>query len=68
MSVVAKALWFIEGNYARNPSLDDVARAAGTTRFYLSRSFTWTTGLNIRELPTCQWLRRLRHGCLFRAL
>jgi AraC family transcriptional regulator len=47
MSVVAKALWFIEGQFSRGPSLDDVARASGTSRFHLSRSFTWTTGLPV---------------------
>lgn len=44
MSVVAKALWFIENNFGRCPSLDDIAGAAGTTRFHLSRSFSWAIG------------------------
>lgn len=44
MSVVAKALWFIEGQFSRCPSLDDIAAASGTTRFHLSRSFRWATG------------------------
>lgn len=47
MSVVAKAVWFIENNYNRCPSLDDIARASGTGRFQLSRSFTWMTGISV---------------------
>ena len=44
MSVVARALWFIESSFGRCPSLDEIAAASGTTRFYLSHSFRWATG------------------------
>lgn len=47
MSVVARAIWFIEGQFNRSPSLDDIARASGTTRFNLSRAFTWATGTSV---------------------
>lgn len=47
MSVVAKAIWFIEGQFNRSPTLDDVARASGTSRFNLSRTFTWATGISV---------------------
>jgi AraC family transcriptional regulator len=63
MSVVVKALWFIEGQFSRCPSLDDVARASGTTRFHLSRSFTWTTGL-----PVMAYVRGRRLTEALRAL
>jgi AraC family transcriptional regulator len=44
MSVVGKALWFIENSFGRCPSLDEIATASGTTRFHLSHSFRWATG------------------------
>jgi AraC family transcriptional regulator len=47
MSTVAKALWFIEGQFGRCPSLDDIAAACGTSRFHLSRSFRLATGLPV---------------------
>jgi AraC family transcriptional regulator len=47
VSIVAKSLWFIEGQFARCPSLDDSASAVGTTRFHLSRTFKWATGHSI---------------------
>jgi AraC family transcriptional regulator len=47
MSVVAKAVWFIENHFNRGPSLDDIARASGANRFQLSRSFTWMTGVSV---------------------
>lgn len=66
MSVVAKALWFIEGQFTRCPSLDDIARASGTTRFHLSRNFTWTTGVPVmayvRGRRLTEALRALANG------
>lgn len=47
MGVVDRAVWFIENQFNRTPSLDDVARAVGTDRFSLSRSFTWATGISV---------------------
>jgi AraC family transcriptional regulator len=47
MRTVAKALWFIEGQFGRCPSLDDIAVACGTSRFHLSRSFRLATGLPV---------------------
>lgn len=47
MSIVPKALWFIENHYARRPSLDEAADAVGTTRFHLSRTFSLATGRSI---------------------
>lgn len=42
--VVAKALWFIESNFARDIDLDDIAAAARVSRFHLTRVFGQTTG------------------------
>ena len=47
MSTVAKALWFIEGQFGRCPSLGDIAAACGTSRFHLSRTFRLATGLPV---------------------
>lgn len=45
MSILPKALWFIENHYGRRPSLDEVADASGTTRFHLSRTFSLAAGV-----------------------
>lgn len=39
-----KALWFIENHFAGDITLDDVAGAAGVTRFHVSRAFAYATG------------------------
>ena len=39
MNPVARALWFIEGNLGRDIALDDIAAAAGVSRFHLTRAF-----------------------------
>lgn len=66
MSAVAKAIWFIEGQFNRSPSLDDIARASGTSRFNLSRAFTWTTGTSVmaymRGRRLTEAYRALRDG------
>ena len=47
MSVVEKAIWFIETHFADNISLDDIARSAGVSRFYLVRAFGAATGRSV---------------------
>lgn len=47
MSIVVKALWFIEHHHGRVPSLDEMADAAGASRFHLSRTFSLATGWSI---------------------
>lgn len=47
MNPVAKALWFIESHYAEELTLEDVAEAAGVSRFHLTRAFGGTTGVPI---------------------
>lgn len=45
MSLVAKALWYIENNYARpGLALDDVAAACDASRFHLTCAFGLATG------------------------
>ncbi|KKB13523.1 hypothetical protein VE25_01450 [Devosia geojensis] len=63
MGVVEKAIWFIESNFNRSPSLDDIARATGISRFSLSRSFTYATGM-----PVVAYLRARRLTEAYKAL
>lgn len=56
MSVVAKAVWLIETRLAAPPSLDELARVAGVSRFHLSRVFAATVG---RPSMACSRARRL---------
>jgi AraC family transcriptional regulator len=41
---VERALWFIESRFEGELSADDVARAAGVSRFHLSRLFALVIG------------------------
>lgn len=47
MDPVSKALWFIEGRFAADTSLDEVAAACGVSRFHLSRAFAAVTGQSV---------------------
>lgn len=47
MSAVAKAIWYIESQFQRDVSLDDVSAMAGMSKFQLSRTFTSATGYTI---------------------
>lgn len=47
MSAVGKAIWFIETHFADDISLDDIARSAGVSRFYLVRAFGAATGRSV---------------------
>lgn len=55
MQAVVKALWFIEANAGEAVTLDDVAEAAGMSRFHLSRTFTAIVGQ-----PVVAYLRSRR--------
>ncbi len=44
-----KALWFIENHFREPVSLDDVAGAAGVSRFHLSRAFAYATGHSVMQ-------------------
>lgn len=62
MSIVAKALWYIENNYARaNLSLDDVAAACEASPFHLTRAFGLATG---RTLVRYLRARRMTQAAL----
>jgi AraC family transcriptional regulator len=47
MNPVMKALWFIERHFATNITLEDIARAAGVSRFHMTRSFGAATNRSI---------------------
>src|SRR5262245_66090783 len=44
MSPVGKALWFIESHFASEITLDDIAKIAGVSRYYMTRAFADVTG------------------------
>lgn len=44
MNAIAKAVWFIEGNLGRGLDLDEIAQAAGASRFHLTRAFGQALG------------------------
>lgn len=44
-----RALWFIENHFREEISLDDVAGAAGVSRFHLSRAFAYATGHSVMQ-------------------
>jgi AraC family transcriptional regulator len=63
---IDKALWYIEGHLTSDLSLDAVARAAGVTRFHMTRSFGLATGRSIMRYVRARRLteaaRRLAEG------
>jgi AraC-like DNA-binding protein len=44
---VAKALWFIENQFAGDISLAEIAHVSGVSRFHLSRAFGLATGHSV---------------------
>lgn len=47
MNPVGKALWYIESHFAGEITLDEIAAAAGVSRFHLSRAFGEATGRSV---------------------
>lgn len=47
MNPVGKAIWFIESHFAGDLTLDDVAAAAGLSRFHMVRAFGYATGQSV---------------------
>src|SRR5262245_56489261 len=47
MSPVGKALWFIESHFASEITLDDIAKIAGVSRYYMTRAFADVTGHSV---------------------
>ena len=64
MSIVAKALWYIENNYGKpDLALDEVAAACNASRFHLTRVFGIATGHSLMR-----YLRARRMSEAARAL
>jgi len=63
MSIVAKALWYIELHFA-NPALtlDDVARACGASRFHLTRAFGAATGRSLMRYLRARRMTEAAHA------
>ena len=47
MNAVAKAIWFIETHFSQDISLDDIAKAAGVSRYHVVRAFGFATGRSV---------------------
>jgi AraC family transcriptional regulator len=47
MNPVEKALWYIESHFRRELTLDEIADAAGASRYHISRAFGLATGRSI---------------------
>ena len=47
MNPVGRALWFIEHRFAGDISLDDIAAAAGVSRYHVTRVFGEATGHSV---------------------
>src|SRR5215831_18910567 len=47
MNPVARAVWFVEGHFAHDISLDDIAEVSGVTRYHLCRAFGTATGHSV---------------------
>ena len=48
MNPVSKALWYLESHFAEEITLDDVARVAGVSRYYMSRGFASLVGISMQ--------------------
>jgi AraC family transcriptional regulator len=44
MNPTGRALWYIESRFREEVTLDDVAAAAGVSRFHLARAFRFQSG------------------------
>lgn len=47
MNPAGKALWYVEGHFADEMTLDDVAKAAGVTRYHMARVFDIAFGRSV---------------------
>jgi AraC family transcriptional regulator len=47
MNPVTKAVWYIESHFAEEVALDEVADAAGVSKYHLSRAFGLATGSSV---------------------
>ena len=53
---VAKALWYIENNFAGELTLDEIAEVAGVSRYHASRAFGEAIGRPITRYVRCRRL------------
>lgn len=53
MSTIEKALWFLNGHYAQDIALEDVARAAGVSRHHLAHAFGRRFGISVMGYARC---------------
>lgn len=49
MDAIAKTVWLIESSLDRDVSLDDIAQAAGMSRFHLTRAFGQSLGRSVMQ-------------------
>lgn len=49
MRFVDKVLWFIESNFRKDITLDDISDACGVSRFHMCRGFVHSTGYSVME-------------------
>lgn len=61
MKGIEKAIWYIENNYRKGVSLDEIAEIAGVSRYHLSRMFCYSVGLPISRYIR---LRRLSRAAI----
>jgi AraC family transcriptional regulator len=61
MRLVAKALWYIENNYHRELSLDDVAAVCEASRFHLTRAFGMATGMSLMRYLRARRMTEAAH-------
>src|SRR5258706_7005711 len=47
MNPVGKALWFSDGHFAAELTLEEIAGVSGASRYYLTRAFAAATGRSI---------------------
>lgn len=66
MSLVNKAIWFIESHYAEDITLDDIAEQVGVSRYHLVRAFGSATGFTVMRYLRARRLsiaaQTLAHG------
>jgi AraC family transcriptional regulator len=66
MNPVGKAIWFIESHFSGEISLDEIAQAAGVSRYHMVRAFGYVTGLSVmryvRGRRLTEAARSLSHG------
>ncbi len=47
MNAIGKAIWYVESHFADDITLDDVAEAAGLSKFHLAGAFSTFAGTSV---------------------